>query len=114
MPRRVLPWAHARPWASGDEYDLADVLPLVNEAVRLGGPLERERSGDHRVVRAGGEPFDKRFHQTLQSTLALPPPEHVEAEHSLVLIEDHQALPPRHRGRRHRGDALEQSGKVAL
>ena len=56
----------------------------------------------------------ERLDRTLDVALGLPPGEHVEPEDALVLVHDCEALPPGHRRRRHRGDALQQARDVSL
>src|SRR5262249_30768853 len=99
--------------ALGDEHDLADVLPIGDEAVGVARLFERERLGHDRVDRDRSllEFLADRLQRAIES-LSVLPGEHVEPEDSLVLAHQLEALPPWDRRERHAGQAAEQLAHV--
>src|SRR4051812_32215535 len=97
-----------------DEHDLADVAPLLDEAVGIRGAVEWERFGDDGAKLTLAEALEKRLGEPVQASLPVPPGEHVEPEDALVLVYDPDALPPRHRRHGHSRHAPQGADKIAL
>src|SRR5207302_11270372 len=76
---------------------LADVAPLSDEAVRVGCTVEREGLGHDWLQLTALQLAYQRLNHPIERSLGVPPGEHVEAEHALVLVQRPQPLPPRHR-----------------
>src|SRR5918995_4108054 len=98
---------------SRDEHDLADVAALLHEAMGLARGVERERLRDDGLQLTGLERGAERLNDAIEIALAIPPVEHVEPEHSLVLVHHREALPPWNGGERHPGEVAKHGGDVA-
>src|SRR3954451_5070844 len=91
----------------GNQYDLAHVAALLDEAVRIRGAVEGEGLRDDGLQIPLLETGEQRLGDSIETALTVPPREHVQPEHALVLIHDADALPPghgRHRHPRHRSE----------
>src|SRR5258707_9603669 len=106
----------SRPWNPlallWEQHDLADVAALGDEFVGLAGALEGERLGDHGLETTGLEVGHQRLGHAVEVSLAIPPAQHVEAEHPFVLVHHREALPPGHRRQRHLQEAPERGRDV--
>src|ERR1044071_3909783 len=104
----ALPWHYL-----GEQHDLADVAALGDEFVRLPGPVEGERLGDHRLQLARLEVGHQGLGDAVEVALAVPPAQHVEPEDALVLVHQEEALPPGHSRQRHLRHALQRRRRAA-
>src|SRR5437588_4488486 len=104
------------------EDHLADVLPVLDEAMRVGAALEWEGLGDDRAQLPGLEPVPQGIDELVERSLRVPQPEHVEADEGLRLRHHRnrpearhlrdgagglQHVAPRARGRRREAEADE-------
>src|SRR3954447_9076675 len=90
---------HARP-SLQSQYHLADVLPLVEEAVRLGALLEREGLRHHGPDAPVGHPFAQGVDVLLERLLLVPDGQHVQPDDPFRLAHQPDGVVEGHLGER--------------